>query len=242
MGSQCKKRVNIMSEKILVVDDEIKLLDVIKEYLSKEGYDVFLSFNGQEALNLFSAIDPDLIVLDLMLPDLSGEEICQKIREKSEVPILILSAKSSEQERINGLALGADDYLTKPFSPKELVMRVKAILRRVKGNKKESTVFSFNNGDLKVNVDQHVVTKKNQEVRLTPNEYNIFLALLQNPGRVFSRTQLINIALGYDFVGYERTIDTHIKNIRQKIEDDYKAPRYIITVFGVGYKFQGDNQ
>lgn len=231
-----------MADKILVIDDEIKLLEVVKEYLLKEGFEVYTSFHGEEALRLMPILKPDFVILDLMLPDLPGEEICRRIRKESNVPILMLTAKSSEQERIDGLSLGADDYLTKPFSPRELVMRVKAILRRTKGNVRSAEILSFNNGDLEINADEHVVRKKGQEVKLTPNEYNILLALARNPNKIYSRTQLINIALGYDFAGYERTVDTHIKNIRQKIEDNIKEPRYIITVYGVGYKFQGEQR
>ncbi len=225
--------------KIFVIDDEVRLLEVIKEYLQKEGYEVFTSVNGEEALRLFPVLKPDFIILDLMLPDVSGEEICRRIRKESNVPILMLTAKSGEEDRINGLGLGADDYLTKPFSPRELVMRVKAILRRAAGNIKMTHILSFNLGDLEINVDEYTIKKKGEEIRLTPNEFSILLVLAQNPNRTYSRAQLINAALGYDFAGYERTIDAHIKNVRQKIEDNIKEPHYITTVYGIGYKFQG---
>lgn len=230
----------ILITKIFVIDDEVKLLEVIKEYLLKEEFEVFTSVNGEEGLRLFPLIKPDFLILDLMLPDLSGEEICKRIRQESDVPILMLTAKSGEEDRISGLSLGADDYLIKPFSPRELVMRVKAILRRTAGNTKVNNSLSFNNKDLEINIDQHTIRKQGEEIRLTPNEFSILLALAQNPNRTYSRAQLINVALGYDFVGYERTIDAHIKNIRQKIEDDLKDPRYIVTVYGIGYKFLGD--
>jgi len=226
--------------RIFVVDDEVNLLEVIKDYLQKEGFEVFTSVNGEEALKLFPLLKPDFVILDLMLPDLSGEEICRRIRQESDVPILMLTAKSAVEDRIQGLALGADDYLVKPFSPRELVMRIKAILRRTGGKARSANVLTFNNRELEINLDEHIVRKNGQDVRLTPNEFEILLVLAQNPYKTFSRAQLINAALGYDFVGYERTIDTHIKNIRQKIEDNIKEPRYIVTVYGIGYKFQGE--
>lgn len=226
--------------KIFVIDDEVRLLEVIKDYLQKEGFEVFTSVNGEEGLRLFLLLKPDFLILDLMLPDLSGEEICERIRQESDVPILMLTAKSGEEDRIKGLGLGADDYLVKPFSPRELVMRVKAILRRTAGNTKTTNLISFKDRDLEINIDKHSVRKQGEEIRLTPNEFSILLVLAQNPNRTYSRAQLINTALGYDFVGYERTIDAHIKNIRQKIEDNLKEPGYIITVYGIGYKFQGD--
>lgn len=226
--------------KIFVIDDEVKLLEVIKEYLHKEGFEVFTSVNGEEGLRLFTLLKPDFVILDLMLPDLSGEEICRRIRQESDVPILMLTAKSGEEDRINGLSLGADDYLVKPFSPRELVMRVKAIMRRTAGSAKTTNLLSFRSGDLVINIDEHTVKKGGEELRLTPNEFSILVTLAQNPNRTYSRAQLINTALGYDFAGYERTIDAHIKNIRQKIEDNLKEPSYLITVYGIGYKFQGD--
>ncbi|NMA68080.1 MAG: response regulator transcription factor [Desulfitobacterium sp.] len=226
--------------KIFVIDDEVNLLEVIKDYLQKEGFEVFTSVNGEEALRLFPLLQPDFIILDLMLPDLSGEEICRQIRKQSDVPILMLTAKSSEEDRIQGLALGADDYLVKPFSPRELVMRVKAILRRTLGKTRIENILTFNNGDLEINLEEYTVKKQGKEIHLTPNEFQILLVMAQNPNKAFSRAQLINSALGYDFAGYERTIDAHIKNIRQKIEDNLKEPRYIQTVYGIGYKFQGE--
>jgi DNA-binding response OmpR family regulator len=226
--------------RVLVIEDEVSLLEVIKEYLQKEGFEVFCSVNGEEALRLFPLLQPDFLILDLMLPDLSGEDICRIIRQKSNVPILMLTAKSGEEDRINGLSLGSDDYLVKPFSPRELVMRIKAILRRTGGNVSYPNILSYNEGDLEINVDEHKVKKNKQEVNLTPNEYKILLVLAQNPNRIYSRTQLINTVMGYDFAGYERTIDAHIKNIRQKIENDIKQPQYIVTVYGLGYKFQGE--
>lgn len=226
--------------RIFVVDDEIALLEVIKEYLLAEGFEVFTSVNGGEAIRLFPALKPDFLILDLMLPDLPGEEVCRRIRQESGIPILMLTAKSGEEDRIKGLEIGADDYLTKPFSPRELVMRVKAILRRTGTGMANTGTLSFNQKDLEINIEEHMVRKRGKEIRLTPNEFNILQVLAQNRNRTFSREQLINAALGHDFAGYDRTIDAHIKNIRQKIEDNIKEPRYIVTVFGIGYKFQGE--
>lgn len=228
-----------MDAKILLVDDEKRLLDVVKDYLTVEEYTVYTASKGKEALELFYKIQPDFIILDLMLPDLSGEEICIKIRKESNVPILMLTAKSDEEDKVHGLYIGADDYLSKPFSPRELVGRIRAILRRTKGDIPATDILSFNEHDLEIDIPKHIVKKSGQEVNLTPNEYKILLVLSQNPERTFSRNQLINAALGYDFEGYDRTIDVHIKNIRQKIEDNMKEPKYIVTMYGVGYKFQG---
>lgn len=229
-----------MNEKILLVDDEINLLQVVKDYLAHESYEVYTADRGNKAIKLFNEIQPDFVILDLMLPDISGEEICKLIRKESDVPILMLTAKSSEDDKVVGLYIGADDYLTKPFSPRELVGRVRAILRRTKGNSAISDILEFNGDDLCIDIPKHIVKKAGEIVNLTPNEYKILLTLAQNPHKVFTRSQLVNLALGYDFEGYERTIDTHIKNLRQKIEDDAKDPKYIVTVYGIGYKFEGE--
>ncbi len=229
-----------MNEKILVIDDEINLLNVIKDYLLIESYDVYTADNGKKALQLFEEIDPDFIILDLMLPDISGEEICKIIRKESDVPILMLTAKSSEDDKVTGLYIGADDYLTKPFSPRELVGRVRAILRRSRGNAAISDVLVFNSNDLYIDIPKHVVKKNGETINLTPNEFKVLLTLAQNPHKVYTRGQLVSIAFGYDFEGYDRTVDTHIKNLRQKIENNAKEPQYIVTVHGVGYKFEGE--
>lgn len=226
-----------MNEKILVVDDEENLLNVIKDYLLRESYEVYTANSGNKAIELFHEMKPDFIILDLMLPDISGEEICKHIRRESDVPILMLTAKSSEDDKVTGLYIGADDYLTKPFSPKELVGRVRAILRRTKGT---STDFlEFNNKDLSIDIPKHIVKKAGESINLTPNEFKILSVLAQNSHKVFTRSHLVSLAFGYDFEGFDRTVDTHIKNLRQKIEDNVKEPKYIITVYGVGYKFEG---
>lgn len=228
-----------MHEKILVIDDEINLLKVVKDYLLLESYEVFTADRGYTAMKLFREIRPDFVILDLMLPDLSGEEICKRIRKESDIPILMLTAKSGEEDKVAGLYIGADDYLTKPFSPRELVGRVRAILRRTKGNTFLSDILEFGNKDLMIDIPKHTVIKAGEEVSLTPNEFKVLLTLARNPQRVFTRSQLINLSFDYDFEGYDRTVDTHIKNIRQKIEDNMKEPHYIVTVYGIGYKFNG---
>lgn len=229
-----------MGGKILVVDDEVNLLKVVKDYLILESYEVHTADNGNKAMELFYEVQPDFIILDLMLPDISGEELCKRIRKESDVPILMLTAKSREEDKVAGLYIGADDYLTKPFSPRELVGRVRAILRRTRGKLLIADILEFNAQDLVVDISKHEVKKVGETVNLTPNEFKILSVLAQNPQRVFTRDQLVDMAFGYDFEGYARTVDTHIKNLRQKIEDNPKEPRYIETVYGVGYKFIGE--
>lgn len=226
--------------KILVVEDEKNILEVIEAYLKNANYDVYTTTKGGEALILFEKHSPHLVVLDLMLPEMSGEEICKKIRSSSAVPILMLTAKSSEESKLQGFSIGADDYVTKPFSPRELVERVKVILRRsYRDSNPLSDILSFNNDDLKINIKKHEVSKQNKLLNLTPNEYKILLIFASNPGQVLTRDFLVSKAFGYDYDGYDRTIDTHIKNIRHKIEDNPKKPKYIVTVYGMGYKFGG---
>lgn len=226
--------------KILVIEDEKKILDVIKAYLEREGFDTYFSTNGLDGLKKFRDIDPHLVILDLMLPGLSGEEICKKIRSESNIPIVMLTAKTTEESKLEGFTLGADDYVTKPFSPRELIQRVRAILRRsYPDNSPISDLFSYNNNDLSINLSRHEVKKKGRIINLTPNEYKILAIFASNPGQVFSRDKLVTTAFGFDYDGFDRTIDTHIKNLRQKIEDNPKDPRYILTVYGVGYKFGG---
>jgi len=230
-----------MNKKIFVVDDEIKILEVVKSYLEREGFSVITETNGNNVLDTFKKEKPDLVILDLMLPGISGEELCKRIRQFSNVPILMLTAKVQESDKINGFSIGADDYITKPFSPRELVMRVKAILRRTTDDVPLAEVMSFNNDDLVVDLRAHTVRKKGVVVNLTPNEFKILKILIRNPNRVFTREELIEKVMGFDYEGYDRTIDAHIKNLRQKIEDDTKNPVYIRTVYGVGYKFGDGN-
>lgn len=221
---------------ILVVDDEENIVDVLKAYLEKEGYRVFTAYGGKEALDILNKERIDFIVLDLMLPDISGEQVCKKIRVRSQIPILMLTAKAEESDRVSGLSLGADDYMVKPFSPRELVARVKAILRRLDREQTiKADIIEFNDGKLLIDKEKMQVKNNNILVDLTPTEYKLLLVLAQNPGKVFTREELIEKVLGYDYEGFDRTIDAHIKNIRHKLQD-YEN-ELITTVYGVGYKF-----
>jgi len=224
--------------KILIVDDETNILEIVEAYLITQNYQVFRAMDGEEALCKAKTIVPDLIVLDLMLPDISGLEVCQKIRESSNVPIIMLTAKTAEQDILKGLQLGADDYMTKPFSPKELVARVETVLRRARSEPQEEKL-SFEGGLLEIYPDRKQVLKKGVEVDLTPTEYALLFLLASHPKQLFSRDQLLDAVKGLDFDGTDRIIDTHIKNLRQKIEGDKRNPHYILTVYGTGYRFGG---
>ncbi|MCM0647281.1 response regulator transcription factor [Clostridium swellfunianum] len=224
--------------KILVVDDEKNIVDVVKAYLEKESYEVITAMDGEAALSIFNEEDIHLIVLDLMLPKITGEEVCTKIRATSSVPIIMLTAKADENERIEGISMGADDYLTKPFSARELVVRVRALLRRsYRDASPMADILIFNNGDLEVDIKKMIVKKQGKAVSLTTNEFKVLTILLTNPGQVFSRDQLVEKAFGMDYEGFDRTVDTYIKNIRHKIEDNPKEATYITTIYGMGYKF-----
>jgi DNA-binding response OmpR family regulator len=226
--------------KILLVDDEKRIIEVLEAYLEREGYEIYCADNGIDALKKAKTLNPDLIILDLMLPDISGEEVCRLVRKESDVPILMLTAKSAEDDRINGIVMGADDYLTKPFSPREVVVRVQAILRRVKKTEKVERI-EFNNKQLAIDLSKKEVTVKGQDVILTPIEYKLLTNMALNPGRVYSRMDLLEKIQdeGMYYEGYERSVDTHIKNLRKKIELDSRQPTFILTVFGMGYKFGG---
>jgi len=225
---------------ILVVDDEVKITEVVKSYLENSGYSAICAYDGKQAMSLFEKLSPVLVILDLMLPDMTGEDICKAIRKKSRVPIIMLTAKVEDKDIINGLGLGADDYLTKPFSPKQLVARVEAVLRRVSSEAIPlASEFSFNDGELIIDGMRHEVRKNGEQLALTPNEHKILMTMAKYPSKAFTREELIEIALGDDFDGFDRVIDTHIKNIRQKLGDDGRTPRYILTVHGTGYKFGG---
>ena len=227
----------MINKKVVVIDDEPSVQEVVRGYLEKDGYLVYVAGNGREGLALAERTKPGLLVLDLMLPDVAGEEIAREIRSRSDLPILMLTAKASEDERIGGLALGADDYLVKPFSPRELVARVRAILRRTQGTEMPLVeTLSFDEGALEIDTIQHEVRRDGEFVELTPNEYKLLTTLARYPGRVYSRFELINHVQGYEYEGYERTIDAHVKNLRKKIEPDPRHPRYVETVFGVGYR------
>lgn len=225
---------------VLVIDDEVKITEVIKSYLEAGGYKVFCAHGGKQAINMFQAVRPNLVILDLMLPDMSGEEICQEIRKNSNTPIIMLSAKSQEEDMITGLDLGADDYVTKPFSPKQLMGRVRAVLRRSDENLGVmADLLSFDNDYLVIDNGSHEVKVAGSPVSLTPNEYKLLLIFCKNPNRVFNREELVVKIFGYNYGGQERSIDTHVKNLRQKIEKNARQPEFIQTVHGVGYKFGG---
>lgn len=223
-------------EFVLIVEDEKKISEIVRAYLDKEGFRVRVADNGSAALSLLKE-HPDLIILDLMLPDMAGEELCSTIRGTSEVPIIMLTAKSGEEDRVRGLGIGADDYVIKPFSPKELVARVKAHLRRAGKTKRNH--LSFNSGKLKVDLDRHEVQLDGKLLQLTLTEFKILTSLAENHGMVLSRNQIVNSVQGFDFEGYDRTIDAHVKNLRHKVEKDSKSPEFIQTVYGIGYKFIG---
>lgn len=222
---------------ILVIEDEEKVSEVIKAYLEKEGYDVYCTSKGLEGIDLFHKIDFKLVILDLMLPDIQGEDVCITLRRISDVYIFMLTAKVTLNDKIEGLNMGADEYLPKPFSPRELTARVNALFRRVSEN---SNVLCYDDGELQVDKNKRIVKLNGEEISLTPNEFNILYALIASKGNALSREQLIERVFCIDFEGSDRTIDVHIKNIRKKIEDNPKFPKYIITVTKFGYKFGGD--
>ncbi len=226
--------------RVLVVDDEKKLVDVVRSYLESSGYSVIEAYDGKTALELFDTHKPDIMILDLMLPDITGEEICKIIRDKSDMPIIMLTAKVEEESILKGLRIGADDYITKPFSPRQLIARVEAVLRRTGKAGKKSYIYSFNGGQLVIDDLKHEVSVLNKAVNLTPNEYKVLMTLAKVPQKTFTREELLYIAFGDAYEGFDRTIDTHVKNLRQKIEADPKQPVYIVTVYGVGYRFGGE--
>ena len=225
---------------ILVIDDDKKTVDLVKLYLEKDGYRVLAAYDGLQALELARQKQADLIILDLMLPGMDGLDVCRVLRgEGSKVPIIMLTAKTTETDKLIGLNLGADDYVTKPFSPRELLARVRAVLRRV-GEEEYEGPTEVRFGDLLVDFVGHQVQVRGQPVHLTPTEFKLLEVLIREPGRAFSRLELLDRVFGYDFEGFERTVDVHVKNLRKKIEPDPKNPTYIETVYGLGYKFAED--
>jgi DNA-binding response OmpR family regulator len=220
---------------VLVVEDERKLRDLLRGYLERAGMSVLTTGSGAEAIELGRSAQPSLVVLDLGLPDVPGEEVARELRVSSSVPILMLTAKSGDEDRIRGLELGADDYVTKPFVPRELVLRVQAVLRR-RAPEGVSGSVSFGDGEVVIDHDRREVTIRGATVHLTPTEWELLTALASTPGRVFSRSELINRTRGYEFEGYERTTDSHVKNLRRKVEADPGSPRIIETVLGGGYR------
>jgi len=233
--------MNNQAKKILVVEDEEKIMNVVKSFLESKGFIVLSAENGRKAIEIFERESFALILLDLMLPELSGEEVCKIIRKRSRVPIIMLTAKSDEADMLKGLGIGADDYITKPFSLKALHARMEAVMRRSSDDLVPLvSKTSYNDGDLNIDFESRVILKQSEEVKLTPNEYKILTTLIKYPNKVFTRDELIASAFGTEFEGYDRTIDSHIKNLRQKIESDPKNPIYVKTIHGVGYKFGGE--
>jgi DNA-binding response OmpR family regulator len=229
-------RPKMAGKKVLVVDDDVKTVELVKLYLDRDGYQVLTAYDGVEALRLAREGYPDLIVLDLMLPDIDGLEICRTLRRESDVPIIMLTARTTDRDKLAGLDLGADDYVTKPFSPKELAARVRAVLRRLPGERGPEEIKT---GKLSMNLATHEAWFGGRPLNLTSVEFKLLGILAKEPGRVHSRTSLIEEALGYDFEGFDRTIDVHILNLRRKVEPDPSRPRYIKTVYGIGYRFVG---
>ena len=228
---------------ILVIDDERMIRESISAYLTQRGYRVFVAEDGEEALRIFERESILFVILDLMLPGLSGEEICQRMRKQSRVPILMLTAKTQDDDVVRGLNIGADDYMTKPFSVKQLYARMEAILRRTTEELKPlAQKISWNDGDLQIDFSNDEVRRHGTLIYLTQSEWKILSALVKYPQQVFTRENLIDLVFGEDFKGYDRSIDTHIKNLRKKVELDPKNPIYIKTVFGVGYKFGGEEK
>lgn len=223
---------------VLIVDDDVKLVQLLKTYFDKEGFITYTANNGLDALQDVREKKPDIVILDLMLPGLDGWDVCRRIRRDNDVPIIMLTARDEESDRLIGLEIGADDYVSKPFSPKEVVARVKAILRRT--HKAVVQKEPIKAGGLTIDLERHRVMNGNQPVDLTPTEFKLLELLAGNAGKVFSRLQIVEQTQGYTFEGYERTIDAHIKNLRRKLETNHKDPQCIVTVYGIGYKFAGD--
>ena len=226
-------------KKILVVDDEEKIVHIVRAYLEREDYVVITASDGEAAIDMTRRQNPDLIVLDLMLPEISGWDVCRKLRRESNIPIIMLTARDEDTDKIVGLELGADDYVTKPFNPKELVSRIRAVLRRSEDGLKEKSK-AIHIADLTIDVDRRHVQRGDEVIELTATEFEILRILAENPGRIYSRIQLLDRVQGDAYEGYERVMDSHIKNLRRKIEHDRNRPQYIITVHSVGYKFVED--
>ncbi|HEY93960.1 MAG TPA: response regulator transcription factor [Dehalococcoidia bacterium] len=220
-------------KRVLVVDDDEKTVELVKLYLNRDGYKVDTAYNGLDALELARKNHPDLIVLDLMLPGMDGLEVCRTLRQESDVPIIMLTARSTNQDKLTGLEVGADDYVTKPFSPRELAARVRVVLRRMPGERGPDVIM---HGTLTVDFLKHEASIDGKVIPLTEIEFKLLSTLIKEPGRVFSRAEIIDKALGYGFEGFDRTIDVHILNIRRKMEEDPSKPKYIKTVYGAGYK------
>ena len=227
-----------MNELILVVDDEPKIVKLAQDYLEKSGYRVLKANDGELALTIARHEKPDLVVLDLMLPKMDGLDVCRILRRESDIPVIMLTARGEETDRLIGLELGADDYITKPFSPRELIARVRAVLRRASGEVRNQGVLRV--GELEIDLEGHKATLKGESLQLTRYEFNILAALARHPGQTFTRAQLLDKLHGYAYEGFDRSIDAHIRNLRRKLEADSADPHYILTVYGVGYKFSDE--
>jgi len=227
----------VTDAKILVVDDDKKIVELVTAYLKRDGYHVLAAYDGQQAIDLARHKQPDLIILDLALPQVDGMDVCRVLRAESNVPIIMLTARTTEDDKLTGLGLGADDYVTKPFSPRELVARVRTVLRRV--GEKESGPPEVRFGNVVMDFVRHEVRMSGQAVSLTPTEFRLLEVLVKEPGKAFKRLELLEQVCGYEYEGLERTIDAHVKNLRKKIEPEPGYPRYVVTVPGVGYRFEG---
>jgi len=225
-----------MPQTVLIVDDEKRLVSLVQSYLVQEGYKVVTAFNGKEALGIAEKENPDLIILDIMMPEMNGYDFMREHRAQSDTPIIMLTAKVEDEDKVIGLELGADDYVTKPFKPRELMARVRNVLRRT--GKNEPTAKTLRASDIVLNRESREVTVGEHSIDLTPSEFDLLAALMTSPGRVYSRLDLLDVIQGVRYEGYERTIDTHIKNLRSKMENDPRNPKYIETVYGVGYRLK----
>jgi DNA-binding response OmpR family regulator len=227
-----------VNELVLVVEDEIQIRKIVEDYLKRDSFSVIAAGDGITALSIFRQEKPDFVILDLNLPKMDGLDVARAIRKESEVPIIMLTARAEEYDRLIGLELGADDYMVKPFSPRELIARVKTVLRR--SGKPQAPAETVRAADIEIDLTAHTVRREGMPVELTPTEFSLLTTLVSQPGRVYSRLQLLESAQGQAYEGYERTIDAHIKNLRAKLEPDPRQPRYIETVFGIGYRFHKD--
>jgi DNA-binding response OmpR family regulator len=224
-----------MNRNVLVVDDDRKTVELIRLYLERDRYNVSVAYDGRRALELARSQHPDLVVLDLMLPEIDGVDVCRTLQTESQVPIIMLTARSTEEDMLLGLELGADDYMTKPFSPRELVARVRAVLRRTHEEAEQPAQLRV--GRITLDRIQHEARLDARPLHLTPKEFRLLETLMNEPGRAFSRLELLERVFGFDYAGLERTVDVHVMNLRRKVESDAAHPRYIQTVYGVGYKF-----
>ena len=230
--------LNLMNERILIIEDEPKIVKLARDYLERSGYQVQTAVDGPTGLLMARQEKPGLIVLDLNLPGMDGLDVCRQLRRESDVPIIMLTARTEETDRLIGLELGADDYITKPFSPRELVARVRAVLRRVRGGVHQPGLIRA--GDLEIDLEGHRVSRGQESIQLSRMEFNLLSTLAQHPGQTFSRAQLLQRLHGVAYDGYDRSVDAHVKNLRRKLEPDPSNPHYVETVFGVGYRFSDE--